>query len=147
MALQNMSIFQAWMYCLLRPFGDIVKDFSDFKKKSDEDVRWNGQTIVLEYGLNTRFPEGDGNFYITNNGSTGAITYAFKSTESQIMYVFDSSESPQTYIHQSLEYLPEFDFTVMMPTAAIDDGITTIQVKAFVDLFKIAGKRYNIIIY
>ncbi len=133
-----------WLYVLLRPIGDVVEWFNIFKEKARWAIAYNGQTLVLELALNDKWPDALGGIYIENQVPQSLVTYFYINNElPQVGYLYQSSEDYITYVFDS-NAMPPWDFIVWVPAALTYNEE---QMRAYVNQYKIAGKRFKILTY
>lgn len=132
-----------WLYSLLAPGADLVEWFSDYRDETSRNLSFNGQTIVLERALNLHYDTGDG-IYITNAEITGTVAYMYKQGDDATMYAWEDGGDDTLYLWYSGDVVGAYDFTVYVPVALVFEEV---EMRAFVDQYRLAGKRYQIVTY
>jgi len=119
--------------------------FKDFRTQSIRDLQFTGQTIYLEHILNDEFDPGTRGIYI-DTINVNQFNYLFRKIEGKTpLYLFRKSEgAPLYYGIRKSEYGFLVDFIVYVPVAVVFDSN---QMKALINKYKLAGKRYKIETY
>lgn len=129
---------------------EIKDQFVALQNKINYDIKFNAQTLSLETRLNQQYNLVIGTIYIENLSTADQATYIFWLSENQQpTYIGWLSETaiPPIYTYWLSETLPQgsaLDFIVWVPTALTFDPN---QMKAIINLYKLAGKRYAIQYY
>ncbi len=122
-----------------------------------ERILYNGQHVVLEYGLNrwfgTTFVQpgaGTSDIYLTTNAKPLAI-FRFGGTEA-ISSSFFSNRSTEGFFNGTIASAGYTNFTIHVPTAvynALDPvpGNRDNIIRAFADKYVVTGVTYNIVTY
>lgn len=121
----------AFVSALISPVVTNYNQFLSFKSTVEFDLKVTGQVRVLRYYLNQRFDLGNDRITITD-GNTNETLFIFLESENQPVYL------PQFITGSNI------DFTVRVP--AEYQGLDP-QIKGFIDKYKLAGKRYEIIYF
>ena len=121
--------------------------FVDWVKDSRVELSYNGQTIVLERMLNTKFPNPGSLIYIENVDENFDLKFIFQNSEAEApVYTYLLVEGmPPSYIFKYSElsgFL--YDFIVWVPASLV---FNENLMKAWLNRFVIAGSRYIIKIY
>jgi hypothetical protein len=127
----------AWLKALLKPFETIHSLFLSFTNEKMEEVKYNGQTFIMEKMLQHYFGSG---IYITNNlGSYDGMTIGTGDDwSSGIGSGFDFTGG----IGESFEPAP-YDFTVHVPASIV---FVESEMEARVRKYKLFGTTFNIVI-
>ena len=139
-------------YCLLAPIQQMWFDFIEKKTVIDFDTMFSSETICFEEKLNILFDPVLTRISIQTNDDVGEIHYSFNrsetidSTEEEYSYSRSEVIDPSLYIYtyNRGELLNPFDFTVQVPT-----GVNTLyaeKIKQEIEKYRLAGKRYQIIL-
>ena len=118
---------------------------------ADERVRYTSQIIVLEYALNKwyRIPTTDPQIYIENNAGNNSMVMGNTGPVSTPMP--NSSAFQVGYMANSPTF-SAYDFTVYVPVAVWNtlgatNTVRELNVKSFVNFYKLAGINYNVTSY
>lgn len=124
---------------------DLLKQFEIDQTKH---AKWNGQKIVLQAALNDLFGITVSPFIIIETStSTGFNTFFYEPLELSPVYVSEPSENDPLYIFEPSEIpIYEVDFTIKIP-ASIWTLELERQVRSQTNIYKLAGKTFNIITY
>jgi hypothetical protein len=159
---------QAWLFSLVAP----VKQLNDAFALYVDDVRYRlsitGQILLLEKLLNDKFNSGlparaasstvglyDGTpagIYISDPSGLILPVYVWNKVEQRpavILYNKAEAETP-TYLYNKAEVDGEFDFIVNVPYSVgnvTTDAVLLARIKAWVNVYRIAGKRFNVVNY
>jgi hypothetical protein len=140
--------YVAWMQNMLSPMQTVNADFVSTMNGLKEELSINGQTMILEWALNQKWPAAGGGILIDNTPDHKPRYYIFGEDENQgfLGYVRSEDEGfpPLIYLYGEEEYEVENDFTVKVP-ASLD--FDTDEMKAFINKYKLADKRYKIETY
>lgn len=145
----NKSKLISWSKCLVSPIQTIHVDFLAFRKKTNEDLSYNSQTMIFEYLLNKKFNNNLTGIWIENVSSDVPSTFIFEIEEGEpIKPIRDLSEgASDKFIYSLEEFQSVYDFIVHVPIATLDiiaDPKTTAEMHAIIKKYKISGKRYTI---
>ena len=142
----------SWNVALNQPlydeYGKMLTDFDVYRYEA----QITGQVGSLEYMLNDHY-YGDGqlaNIYITDgNGSND--TYIYNKAEGRPKtYIYNKAEAEaKTYVYNKNEFSGDPDFIVWIPEALPGTiaGDYSIEMRALVNKYKVAGTTYNIKTY
>jgi hypothetical protein len=121
----------------------------------NERLKYNSQTILLEYILNKHFSVVSSPFiYIDNAVSSTDINYVSSVGDGFVpLYVGDSPNDANTvFLGSESDYFPAFDFTVYVPTAVFNTLGSTLaerqaRVQAEVNKYKLIGVNNTVTNY
>ena len=151
-----------WIYALLKPIIDAHSDFLAFRAQTMIDLRWNGQTIYLEYGLNFTF----NNDLPAYTGSTPTGIYIIQPTDTlnesiwydetdgvtaevwydEADYVADPTLTEVIW-YENADFDGVIDFIVRVPIALGDvttNLVLASEIVAFVNKYKYSGVNFTI---
>lgn len=125
-----------------------LKDaFIIFRNKTEHDIKFNAQTLSIEARLNQEYNLLMGTIYIQTVSSTDDAVYIFWLSENQqpthIGWLSESTINP-VYVRWLSEAPPVgagVEFIVWVPSTLNFD---LEKMKAIINLYKLAGKRYAI---
>lgn len=137
-ALLRKTIRVAWLTACLKPVRNLHDIFLSFSNSIAEEIRWNGQTIVLEQLLIDKFGAG---IFITNNvnESNGALV----GQNTDTAFFVGAGPDNSNYIDVTYN-ISDFNFTVHVPGAIV---FTQSQMEAYIKKYKLHGTTYNIVIF
>lgn len=138
---------QAWLYTLLFPLESLYAAFVVFVIETNYKTAITGQVVYLEKALNDKFDAVLAGIYISDGDPLNEV------------YLYDQAASPDSppniydqgdvdpdedFVYDHSTYEERFDFIVNVPSYVM---FTTHIMKALIDYYKPAGKRYQIVIY
>ena len=137
------AIFMNFIYCFIEPIKVIHNEFKVFRKNSIYKIVHNGQVMILEKVLNDAFDNTLRRIYITD------------SLIKDPLYIYSTPEQKPVYLGS--EFLYDFsvfndigtDFNVIFPISlkpvtAFDLLNSENRIKALINYYKLASKRYKI---
>lgn len=131
-------VMYAWLKTLCFPLIQVYNQFSIKRTDNLYKIAHNSQVFNMEQVLNDRFDNAERRIYITD-GLTKDRTYIYTPNELKPVYLGDIS------IWNSDDYADTgVDFIAWIPTAAGVTDQDLIEMKAQVNFYKLAGKRYRI---
>lgn len=119
----------AWIDALLAPLKNLHTRFVLFRTITGRSVRITGQVKIMEYWLNELYDSSERRFEILDYTNTTPILIWGESYNNPIYLPIFLSSS-------------EFDFLVIAPCQLKNKKV---YIKAFLDRYKLAGKRYKLI--
>lgn len=134
----------AWLVAMTKPISRRNAELESLRARSRLEVFRNGQTMVLEYWLNSLFDPTNRDIYITDAEDTVPVLFlhfvASAVVPPFIYYNFTASSglNPKLYSWQS--YVNAAYFIVHIPIAIFQANLPAIT--AVVDRYKVAGNRY-----
>lgn len=134
----------AFCKCIIKQITYSQNQFQDYKDSISEKLSYNFQVIYLERILNIKFNNGRSGIYITQGNEFDEL-FLFNNSEvaADENYFFNQNENAQSiYLFNKAEYASQVDFQVHIPSSL--NGIID-QVKAWINFYKMAGTRYEII--
>jgi hypothetical protein len=138
----------AWLKVLVSQIIIVYNSFLAFMDAQRLELSYNFQTQHMERMLNDKYPDAANGIYIDNSGSYLPIFYTFFQSEGQphLDFTYFNSEAMGylDFTYSFDEYAQEYDFKVMVPSALVFDQD---EMKAFINKYKVAGMRYQIITF
>lgn len=126
----------AYLDVLLHPLSKIYDRWLIFREENLYKMQHNGQLCYLRKALNDKLDPSERRIYI-GDGNKFLRQYIYTSGENKTRYL------GKITLFQSLDYADTgADFIVFAPQEIIDSEID--QLKALIDFYKSAGKRYKI---
>lgn len=137
----------AWLFQSFKQLRNKKTEFDNLREYWDYNRKFNTQILSLENRLNQQYNLVLGSIYIETPDTINESVYTFWLNENQpspFIYWLSEFDTP-TYI-KWLEETPEtpFDFIIWVPNSLVFDED---EMRAIVELYKLAGKRYTIILY
>lgn len=136
--------FIAFVHSFIEPTKVLNDEFKNFRKKSIYKIVHNGQVMLLEKVLNDTFDNEQRRIYITDSLSVDPL-YIYTAPEDRPVYL--GSE----YLYRFSEFTDGgIDFYVifpleMKPVIAFDLLNFENRIKALINYYKLASKRYKIL--
>lgn len=136
----------AWLMVFLLSIRRLKDSFITLRDKIEYDIKFNSQTLSLEARLNQQYNLLMGTIYIETISSTDDAIYIFWLSENQqpvyIGWLSETSLEPKyiTWLSETVS-VANVEFIVWVPSTLIFD---LDQMKAIINLYKLAGKRYSI---
>lgn len=127
----------AWLQVLASPLATLHQTWYVNRLSNIYKLNHNGQVCYLRKALNDAFDPTDRRIYITD-GNKYQRQYIYTNIEQQPKYLGKMS------LRQASDYADTgVDFRVIVPIG-FDLQANIYQLKALVDFYKLAGKRYKI---
>lgn len=150
--------FVSYVRALVDPVHILYNDFLVFRRKSIYKIVHNGQVGLLEKVLNDAFDPADPSLdaadtrriYITDSLIKDP-TYIYTTAEARPVYIFPAAADRPVYLYPfSVFDDTGFDFYVIFPLALrpmnpFDIMNLENRIKALVNYYKLASKRYKIL--
>jgi len=139
--------FVAWIGSLLQPVQSLNATFADEAEAIRYALKLNGQVIYLEHLLNDVFDPSLRRIYIDDPIDTQVITaYVFNKAEAQSpLYIYNKVEAVNglavIYNKGELNNSTD-DFIVHVPAADLT-ATAQVQMRFYINKYRIAGKRYS----
>lgn len=131
----------SWINTLTSPLTRLEGDFEAFRSETDEELKWNGQTISLRTVLVQKFGLG---ITITNSNNPIAPLYMFSAKDRKNESFYGPADSRNPAMHEPKAYdLDSVDFTVNVPIGIVFDEA---QMKAVIRAHKLYSKTFKIVV-
>jgi|GEM_PF-3322679 len=140
----------AWLMVLLSYLRGLKQDFVDFKNRTQYNISFNSQKLSMEARLNQEYNLVMGTIYIETVSTNDDSVYLFWLSENQrptYTYWISETNVQPIYTRWISEPSPtgtNIEFIVYIPNNLIVD---LNRLKAIINLYKLAGKRYAIQTY
>jgi hypothetical protein len=134
-------VIVAWVKALTAPIDVLYKNFETYQDSITEKLSHNSQVCYLERILNTKFDPDLRRIYIKDGTQFGKL-YIYTEPELKPKYLYNASENKPLYVRKTEEYKGGADFIVVFPAAL--SGTNKFAIRALVDYYKLASKRYFI---
>jgi hypothetical protein len=134
-----------WIGALLAPIQSLNVLFNEYVLGTRYDLSFNGQVVYLEHVLNDMFDDVSRRIYIDDPSGQQVYTpYVFNRVEQQPpLIVTNKSEAlPTPFLYNTPELVVSTDFVVNVPTSVLNATVQN-QMKALINKYRIAGKRYT----
>lgn len=140
-----------WLYSLVKPLKELHETFKDYRDNVIYALSFTGQVIYLEHLLNDKFDNSNRGIWIDTLDNFNYQFIFNKIEAAPKRYFFNKSEGqPAQYIFNKSEYQSQNDFIINVPIAVGDvvaDATLRSEIIAQVNVYRQAGKRFNIINY
>lgn len=160
----------SWLNALVQPLVEDWQSFLTWKDEMIYEAYMTGQVINLEMLLNDKFngglnawnwdstnyvyvPNTPNAIYILDFATALPVVYLWNAIEQRPpLYIYNNAEAhtPPLYLYNQTEYDSQADFVIMVPYAVADvttNALFVAQVKGWVNKYKMAGARYQIVNY
>lgn len=130
---------------LLQPTKLLYDDFISYRETTLYYMSFTGQVISLEHLLNDQYDNTDRDIYIVDTADIVYVYFWNVLENRPNHYLYNKSESkPPLYLKNRDEYISYVHFIIMIPSDVVfnEDSL-----RALVNRYKIAGKKYSIQIY
>lgn len=121
----------AWLYVLLYPIKMLHDEFVALVNSYKSDMRWHGQRIRLQRGLQLKF--GDG-ILVENQEVAGYVLIGYVADDSRnaVAFIADNDNNPVALVAGTGDF-EVVGFIVKVPAAII---FSENEMKAFINLYK-----------
>lgn len=127
----------AWLTACFKPLRTIHDAFITYSDEKVDEIKWNGQTVILEHLLIEKF--GDG-IYIVNNQLE--VNGAFVGAGNDTGFYIGAGNDQSQYIDISYQSTGA-SFTVYVPAAIV---FIQSEMEALINKYKLHGTTYEIVI-
>lgn len=128
----------ALLKAFLQPMVTLHYTWSQFRKRKIYELEHTGQVCYMRKALNDAFDVDERRIYIDGTGGDASKTYIYTPGEEQTKYL------GKLWLRNSLEFADTgADFLVYVP-ASIAQSLNY-ELRALIDFYKVASKRYLII--
>lgn len=134
-----------WLKALIKPLQTLNTKFNEFMQRIRYKIGFNGQVVYLEHILNDYYDNTLRRIYITDGSSIPLPPYIYNKIENRVQYLYNKSEAePPLYAYNKSEYNTSVDFIVNVPAAILTAQLSQ-QIRALVNQYRIAGKRFAVV--
>ena len=131
----------SWIKVIQKPLTTLRVQLNDKYNEIEYENKFNGQVIYLQHVLNDQFDPVDRLITIEDQANIDYDYLYLNAEGGQPNYVYLDSESASPYyLNLQSEYTGATHFVVKIPNT----GINEIELKSWVDKYKLAGKQYEI---
>lgn len=138
----------SWIGALMAPIQSLNYDFVSWGTDLRYELKFNGQVFSLENRLNDEFDNALRRIYIDDPSGQQIFTaYVFNEIEKQPpLSLYNKADNIAVLGNVIIRNKPELivtdDFVVHVPVAILN-AANQIQMRAVIDKYRIAGKRYT----
>ena len=137
----------AWLTAIHKHLQNIHDDFIAFKTETDDKVKWNGQTIILQAMLREKFGDAGvpgGNYGIDVINNVSIKDALFVNDHQEVISFIHHTQDSAFFFYDSgdIEVNP-FDFTVEVSDLV---EFEESDMRRWIDKYIVYGRRYNIVI-
>ncbi len=135
-----------WIFAFIKPLKDLYDVFLAFRDDKLFDVAFTSQVIYLEHLLNVKFDPTNQTIFIDNVIDDFIPNFLFTTAEGQPPdFIFTTAEAePPVFFLTTAELFGEVDFIVNVHVSVT---FNEDEMKAVVNFYRLAGKRFKIVIY
>jgi hypothetical protein len=124
---------------LSKPTKDLFDTFKAFRDKTLKEMRYNGQTVILENLLNDIFDPNNRGIRIYTSSDVLQPVYIGTPQENEPLYLGTKAEQEPVYLGTPGEYVTNYDFVVEVPVGILTSEQEN-RIKAITQKYKLAGK-------
>lgn len=133
-----------WLQALLKPVRSLYSAFLTYKSDKMYFASIRFQKIYMEKMLNDLYDNDNRRIYIEDATRLTAVYVANKALGYPPVYVHNSSVTHDPlWVYSKSSYVAQLDFVVKVPVSIYSD-LNLDQMKAYINDYKFAGKRYEI---
>lgn len=132
----------AWLCVLTHPISTLYSDWLKNRRNNLYIVEHNSQVCYLRKVLNDEFDRALRRIIITDGLNLDAF-YIYTEGEGKPQWLHTESENNPIYLHPSSAYAGAVDFYVVVPSDLIFDEN---KMRALIDFYRLASKRYEIVV-
>ena len=137
----------AWLFRSFSPLRKTKVSFDNLRDYWNYNLKFNTQTLSLEERLNQHYNLISGSIYIITQNSSNDSVYTFWINENQpspFIYFLSEGQTATytTWVNENSSATA--DFIVYVPNSLVFDEE---ELKAIIDLYRLAGKQYSILQY
>lgn len=128
----------AWLSALMAPIVSLHYTWYQYRLSNLYKIKHTGQVCYLRGALNDTFDPSERRIYVDGSGGDALKTFIYTPGEEQTKYL------GKLWIRNSLEFADTgADFLVYVPAAIVQSQ--PYELRALIDYYKLASKRYLII--
>lgn len=139
----------SFLTVFMSQLNTVQMGFNDYFESVKYELQFNGQVIYLEHLLNDRFDPELRRIYINSEEQLQKV-FIHNILESipleEENYIYnqtDIEDATDTHLYNEVEYSLDNDFTIFLPEGLIYNEL---ELRSVVDSYKLAAKRYNLIL-
>jgi len=142
------SQLKDFLASLVKPLQTNTDLLKTFETQTTKVAKWNGRKIVLQAALNDLFGITSAPFiYIEWNRDIATNQYFYESSELTPVYFSEPSENDPVYIAEDSELgTVDYDFIIYIPVGIYTTELER-RVRAYANLYKLAGPNFQILTY
>lgn len=135
----------AWVAALLQPVASLNGQFAAWATATRERANVTGQVASLEKFLNDLFDATERRIFISD-GQPAVPPFVFNKAENDALLVWNKAENPASpFLNNAAEFADDVDFIVNVPAALPLVPAIVSSIRAAVNLYRPAGRRYSLI--
>ena len=147
--------FLSVIFAFINPIKVLYNDLVTYQTEVAEKLSYNSQIIYLNKILNDKFKTLDivNDIYVDDVANIEYVKILNKAEGLPYITIYNKAEDEdETTFKNKAEYNSIVDFNIMVPTAiytllTANSNALLNKMKATVNFYKLAGKRYNIVSY
>ena len=132
----------AFLSALLSPLQDIYNDFITNKNRLSKEARYNSQTMLFEYLLNSEFDETSRRITIKTTSAGGVRVDAVLKSEGSKVLAYQKNEGTGKILANLKSEETSTDFIVYIPTNLSNKKDA---IKRLINKYRFGGKIFEII--
>lgn len=135
----------AWIVALLAPFERLRREWLTFIDQTRYNASLTGQVIILQMHLNNSFDFAQRRIRLINGNLLGAfIWFGYENQASDFVKFKNETNEYNPYLRFKSENIQTFDYDFVVRIPSEYEGVE-IAIRAVIEAYKLAGKRYKII--
>jgi hypothetical protein len=135
----------AWIVALLAPFERLRREWLSFIDQTRYNASLTGQVIILQMHLNNRFDFSTRLIRIIDGNPLGTFIWFQDENQAPNHTRFKNESNEYTmYLRFKDEFVQTFDFDFIVRVPSEYENIE-LAIRAVIEAYKLAGKRYKII--
>lgn len=132
-----------FLQAAVKPLKQLHQSFLDRRQQTLFYMAYNSQVIYLERLLNIVFNSGNPGIYI-DDAVQFDYWFLYNTAENHPQYIYNTDENQPVWLYNQTEFETNYDFIVFVPLGL---QFNENQMKALINRYKLAGKRYTIQTY
>lgn len=137
-------LLAAFTYAAVAPLQALHTRFMRWKSDTDYRLGYNGQVCHLQAVLNDRFDPGERRITLSDEAAdSGRVVLCHRDAERSLRLPARASGRTVRLSRRGYDGISGYDFWVNLPLA-LHERIDPAQVRAVVDNYKLASKRFSI---
>lgn len=133
----------AWLKALISPIADLYNEFKAYREDILYKLNHNSQVCYIEAALNDAFDIVERRIYTSDAGGE-MVTLINRDTDGDALIIDDDANGGIIIHNDSAYFGGSYDFIVNIPYQFTDAEMY--RLKALVDYYKLAGKRFDVVV-
>jgi len=140
-------IHQDWLKAIFKPISTLYASFLIYRQDTMYFTSITFQKVAIEKMLNDLYDNVHRRIYLEDASKITTLYISNKRLGYPPVYIYSKAvPSTPVYVYTKATYAAEYDFIIYIP--AMIYSLTNInQLKSYVDQYKFAGKRYQILTF